>query len=444
MKNLILLVLFGIGFLSSCGKNSETDQVHDDHGDGHSEEHEEASSTTFTLEQIRSVGIELGSIERKQLTSSLKANGFLKVPNQSRANATSMMGGIVTSINIQPGSNVRRGQVLANITNTSFVSMQEEFLSASSKLELAELELSRLKELLEGNATATKNLQQAEAEIRTLLARRSGLQKQLDMIGIDTDELDPENIRSSVSVRSPISGTVAKVDVNIGSFVEPGSLLAEIVDNSRLHLDLFVYEKDLDELMVGQTIHFTLTNNPGKEYDAKIFSISNTFEQNTKVVAVHAAVEGNKEGLIDGMNITAIVSLDNNVLDAVPTEAIVNYQGIDYIFMESKGSEVSDSVKGNDSSRHENISGKEDHADEHDHEHDHGHGNEEELTGNDKTHVAGETITFVKIPVKKGTTDVGYTEIALLEEIPADAKIAVKGAFFILAKMTNRGEGHSH
>ncbi|HRN47267.1 MAG TPA: hypothetical protein PKW69_04475, partial [Niabella sp.] len=54
-------------------------------------------------------------------------------------------------------------------------------------------------------------------------------------------------------------------------------------------------------------------------------------------------------------------------------------------------------------------------------------------------------LTFEKIPVVKGTTDVGYTEITLLKAIPKDAKIVVKGAFFVLAKMTNAGEGeHGH
>ena len=52
-------------------------------------------------------------------------------------------------------------------------------------------------------------------------------------------------------------------------------------------------------------------------------------------------------------------------------------------------------------------------------------------------------LTFEIIPVAKGTTDVGYTEITLLKEIPKGAKIVVKGAFFVLAKMTNTGE-HEH
>jgi len=78
---------------------------------------------------------------------------------------------------------------------------------------------------------------------------------------------------------------------------------------------------------------------------------------------------------------------------AVPTGAIVSYQGQDYIFL------VADDAKNTDSS-----------------------------------------VTFEKIPVARGTSDIGYTEITLLNKKPGDAKVVVKGAFFILAKMTNTGE----
>jgi heavy metal efflux system protein len=52
-------------------------------------------------------------------------------------------------------------------------------------------------------------------------------------------------------------------------------------------------------------------------------------------------------------------------------------------------------------------------------------------------------ISFEKIPVAKGTTDVGYTEVTLLKEVPKGSKFVLKGAFFILAKLTNT-EGHAH
>lgn len=424
MKKYIILSLASLALLfSSCGNSSSSG--HESEGEHH-EEHENSNVATLTPAQMKSIGMELGAIEKKQLTASLKANGILKVPNQNKANATALLGGVIKSILVQTGNFVSKGQVIATIANTSFISMQEEFLSVSAKTILAETEFTRQKELQQGNATALKTLQTAESELKALKAQKSSLQKQLELIGINTESLSPENIQSVISITSPISGSVSNVMVNIGSFVDANSPIAEIVDNTQLHLDLYVYEKDLNKLSAGQTIHFTLTNNPGKEYDAKIYAISNTFEQNTKAIAVHATVEGDKSGLIDGMSITALVSLENANVDAVPADAIVNFQGQDYIFV------VTD--KHSEEEHHEEGDG--DNHDEHGHKHD----SDEQK---DSTQVDAEEISFERIPVKKGTTDVGYSEITLLKEIPANSKIVMKGAFFVLAKMTNSGE-HEH
>lgn len=84
--------------------------------------------------------------------------------------------------------------------------------------------------------------------------------KKLALIGINTAILTSENMQSIVSIKSPIDGSVSNMMVNMGSYTEANNPVAEIVDNSQMHLDLYVYEKDLSKLKVGQTIHFTLTN----------------------------------------------------------------------------------------------------------------------------------------------------------------------------------------
>jgi RND family efflux transporter MFP subunit len=336
------------------------------------------------------------------------------------------MGGIIKSILVQTGNSVTKGQTIATITNTTFITMQEEFLSTSAKVDLAQMEFERQRTLKEGNAASLKTFQQAEAELKSLKAKKASLQSQLALAGINTTTLSSENIQSVINIISPINGTVSNITVNIGTYADANTSIAEIVDNSQLHLDLYVYEKDLQKLKVGQTIHFTLTNNPGKEYDADVYAISNTFEQHTKAVAVHAMVKGNKQGLIDGMSITALVSLENATVDAVPTNAIVNHEGQDYIFI------VTDAH-----SEKEHHNEKETAEHKHD-EHGHEHGEKEEPEHQE------EGATFEKIPIRKGTTDIGYSEITLLKEIPANSKVVVNGAFFILAKMTNQGEAHEH
>lgn len=432
MKSAIIIVVLAVLMgLTACRSEKTVPPTVETEHHG---EHENENTAILTDEQMKSVHVQLGSIEKKQLTASLRANGILEVPNQNRASATASMGGVIKSIQVQTGSNVRKGQVIATITNSSFITLQEDYLSVSSKSELAELEYARQKELQQGNATALKNLQSADAELKTLKAKRASLRKQLELIGISAGALTTENIQSTVSIRSPISGAIRDIKVNIGSYVDENSPIAEIVDNSQLHLDLFVYEKDLPKVRVGQRIHFTLTNNPGQEYDADIYAISNTFDPTSKAVAVHAIVKGNKQGLIDKMSITALVSLEIATVDAVPTDAIVNHEGQDYIFI------VTDAhAEEEHHSESENTEHKHD-------EQGHGHGEKEETKhpARDESKHEEKGTTFERIPIRKGTTDVGYSEITLLKEIPANSRVAVKGAFFILAKMINKGEGHAH
>ena len=413
-KCFILTILFaGLATFVSCSSKGTAETATTE--EGHTDEHANTNTALLTDEQIKSIGIELGVIEEKQLTASLKTNGVLQVPNQNKASVNSLYSGVIKSLLIQPGNYVRKGQTIATIANPDFIQAQSEYLSVNSKIVLAELEVKRQRDLNAGNAGALKNLQSAETELRTLRTLKSTLEQQIKLMGINPERLSNGKLISVLSISSPISGVVSNVIVKMGSYVDVSTPVAEIVDNSQLHLDLFVYEKDLPKLKNNQLIHFTLTNNPGKEYDAQIYSLGSSFEGESKAVTVHAKVQGEKTGLIDGMNITAVISLENQTLPAVPTEAIVNVAGQDYIFIVSEQNGEEEHTK--DSVKHD-VKAEAGHKDE-------------------------KGITFERIPVAKGTTDVGYTEITLLKEIPKDAKIVVKGAYFVLAKMTNSGE-HEH
>jgi RND family efflux transporter MFP subunit len=441
----ILIITTSIFFYSCHIGHDHANEEHNDEehlnpkGQGvnekgdHHEEQENKNTTMLTFDQMKSIKIKMGKLEKKQLTSSLKANGLLRVPNDCKASVTALMGGVIKTLPIQIGNFVRKGQTIATIYNTTFIALQENFLNTSLEIEFATLEYERQKTLKEGNATAIKAFQQAESTLKLLQVKKSSLQKQLELIGFNTASLNKESIQSVLSVRSPINGIVSNISVNLGSYTDTNSSIAQIVDNNQLHLDLYIYEKDLQKLNVGQTIHFTQTNNPGKEYDAKVYAISNTFEENTKSIAVHCKVLGDKKGLIEGMNITALVSLEKANVDAVPTDAIVNHEGQDFIFIMNEEQSIDEhneeskdayqKHEGNEQAQNEKVQAN--------------------LIKDDHKHEK-EGKTFEKIPIRKGTTDVGYSEITLLKEIPINSKIVINGAFFILAKMNNKGEAHQH
>ncbi len=405
-RNIIYLTVTAFALLS-CGKQEKTAEkaalTTEQSEKGHEEEPQTIAS--LTEEQMKSVGVALGTVEMKELTSTIKANGLLSVPNSNKAAITSLYGGIIKTINIQVGSIVKKGQVIATIANPEYIQLQEDYLTTNSRITYAEQEYRRQRELFDNDAGAKKNLQSADAELKTLRTKRASLLKQLQMMGISPGKVSNGNMKSGLVITAPISGTISSITAQIGSYVDISSPVATVIDNGSIHLDLQVFEKDLPKMGVGQIVHFKLTNNPETEYDARIYSIGSSFENESKTISMHCEVIGNKSGLIDGMNITGIVSLDKSTTPAVPTEAIVEADGKYYVFIQTdKKAEQEHEEKGKPHSK---------------------------------------TLSFEKIEVVKGTSDMGYTAVTPVGNIPDNAKIVVKGAFFVNAKLVNSGD-HEH
>lgn len=384
--------------------SSKVDENHED---------ENTNIATLTAEQMQTIGLQIGKIEQKQLIATLKANGVLSIPNNNKADVTSLYEGAIKNLNVQIGDQVKKNQIIASITNPQFIQLQEEYLTTESKIVFADQELKRQKALNEGNAGIGKNLENAASGLNILRTRKASLQKQIILMGINPNLISNSNLQSTLVIKSPISGTVSNIYAKIGSYIDASSPVIEIVNNDALHLDLQVFEKDLPQIKIGQTIYFRVTNNPKTQYDATVFSISSSFENESKTIAVHCKVNGNKKGLIEGMNITGILSLNEVLIPAVLDDAIVNAEGKYYIFVQTD----------NRAEFHTNE-GIEEHT--------------------NKKSDEKETNNFEKIEVMKGISNMGYTAIIPVKDIPSNAKIATKGAFFINAKLSNIEEDHDH
>ncbi|RYD99941.1 MAG: efflux RND transporter periplasmic adaptor subunit [Sphingobacteriales bacterium] len=435
----IFIVLSLAAGLNSCGAKQEAgaDPTHDstkDEAGVQKEAGPEAASmiTSLTEEQIKAAGITLGDMEQKNLTAVIKANGALRVPNNNKANATSLYGGVIKTLKVQLGDYVRKGQVIATIENPQFIQLQEEYLTLGSRILLAGQEMQRQRELNEGNAGAIKNLQSATAELNALRTRKASLQKQIQLMGINPNRVSNTNLQSALLVTSPVNGTVSNEFAKIGSYVDVSSPVVEIVDNGLLHLDLQVFEKDLPFIKEGQVVNFVLTNNPSVTYTAKVFKIGSSFENESKTIAVHCTVTGNKKGLIDGMNITGMISAEHVMAPAVPNEAIVEADGKFYIFVQTEKAAAKTKVANHDDHGHAPDEGEAAHK----------HSNEQEAA----THAQqqGKTLNFEKIEVAKGVSEMGYTAITPVSDLAQNVKVVTKGAFFINAKLSSGGHNHAH
>ena len=383
----IALILITLFTLSACNNNTSNA----DHQEAEEEHHhEEENTTTLTQTQIKTVDIRLGHIEQKALTATLKANGVLSVPADHQAKVSTIYTGIIQSVKVEIGAYVHKGQVIATISNPDFLQQQQRLLTVNSQIELAQQELDRQQILYEGNAGTGKNLQAATTQLRTLRTEKAALEEQIRLMGLNPKTLTNEGMQSTLAVVAPISGNISAVYTNNGAYVDASTPIVEIIDNSSLHLHLQVYERDLPYIKVGQQVHFNPTNNTSGEYDAQVYNIAASFENESKSIIVHCHVEGDKQGLISGMNVTGVISLDKETAPAVPNDAIVEDSGKSYIFV--------------------------------------------------VTHTDDKETTFEKIEVAKGASESGYTAIAPVKPIAPEQTIATKGAFFINATLVNSGE----
>ena len=496
------LSLFIIAVLvAACGGGAAAEEEghggHDEHGG----EGEAKTSVTIAPVQFTSIEGKLGVVEQKDLSTALKATGFLKVPPQNMADITASMGGTVREVLVQEGDAVRKGQPLITIADAAIIDLQREFIDAKARLVYAKAELDRQQELSDANVSARKTLQQATAEHASLQATVNGNAQLLRMINIDPESLTGESVRATAAIVSPIDGTVAHIGVNVGTRVTGDAALMRVVNNGKLHVDVFLYEQDIAKVKVGQNIDLTLTNLPGKTYTAKVFAIGSAFESETKTIPVHAEITGEREGLIDGMGVTARIDVGQAKVTAVLTDAIVNYGGMDYVFIrsdaeeghahaeeeehkhgegeahaerpgedgkhaaENKDSHAKGEEHGHDhaaepahkeEAEHAHAKGeehdhavenKESHAKGEEHEHDHGEEKAEAHAEGEEGHedhapVPG-SMTFKRVQVKRGTTDGAYTAVTFMEPIKDGSEVVVGGAFYIMAMM-NTSSGHQH
>ena len=395
--------------LNSCGEKKTE------------EEHEEEKSETevaLTTAQFETVGIEMGSIEMKNLNTIIKANGYTTVPPQNRADVSTLIGGVVKDIFVLEGTYVAKGKTLATLQNLQVAEMQEDYNAAVANIEYLQLEYNRQKTLSEEDVNPRKVFQEVKAKLAVERARAQATKNKLQALNVSLS-----GNSSLIPIISPISGYVGKIGITKGTFADTGISLFEVIDNTQMHLDLNVFEKDLGKISIGQEVDFVLTNQSNKVIKGKIFGINKSFSNESKSVAVHAKInENDTKDLISGMYVAANINITNQTVQALPKDAIVRNGDKYYIYMQEEHAKETPKAK------------KEAHV------HKDGEANNHEEEASEKEH---NEIHFKAIEVVPGTTDLGYTEIKLVEEISDNAKIVVKGAFYLLAASKGGGE-HVH
>lgn len=410
----ILSALTLIFALSNCKNTAKPE------GEAKEEIKPQTESTVKEVElneaQFKNSDITLGTYEFKNLSEVINTNGYTKLPPQNQADVSVFIGGIVRTISVIEGQFVKKGQSLATIQSLAFNNLrlekeklQAELQTAKVNKDYLELEYARQKELTDENVNAKKVFQKVSSDLELEKKKIETFQKQI-FIMKQTLQMGGSSETPILAVPAPISGYITAVNVKIGSNAEVGTPLFSIVDNSKMHVDLLVYEKDLNKVKVGQNVRFILTNQNNVEIKGNIFSIGKSFANESKSVAVHADIVNEKQTLISGMYVNALIDVGATTVQALSTDAIVKADGREFMFVLEEGHE--------EKKQSENATEKSKKSE-------------------------GKTYYFERIEVKTGNGQLGFVQVTSLQPIEKNAKIVTKGAYYIqshLLKSEGGGE----
>ena len=375
MKNIVIAFIATI-FLFSCKSETKIEEK--------AAVPVAENMVTLTDAQIKNAGIVTGKIEQQLISSTIKVNGKIDVPPQNLVSISVPMGGYLKSTNLLEGMHVSKGQVLGIVEDKQYIQLQEDYLLARAKIGYAKAEYERQRELNKSKASSDKVYQQAQSEYNSINILIQSYAEKLKFAGINPNSVSTKNIKKSINIYSPINGYVSKVNVNIGKYITPSDVLFEIVNPADIHLALTIFEKDINKLSIGQLLTAYTNTTPDKKYHCKIILLGKDFTEN-RSTEIHCHFINYDKSLLPGMYMNAEIELQSKLSNALPSDAVVSFEGKDFIFID----------KGN---------------------------KQYEMT-----------------EVNTGNTENGFTEIKEATDF-ANKNIVLKGAYTLLMKMKNTEE----
>jgi cobalt-zinc-cadmium efflux system membrane fusion protein len=378
---LIILMVASIIVMSSC--SSGNDQAPTD-----TLKSETVKENEYKLTQLQfsSSNMELGKPVIKPFHEIVKATGMFNVPPENRAAVSTYFGGTVTHIDLLPGKQVKKGQTLFSLENPDFIQIQQDYLQAKGQLAYLKSDFERQNNLVKDKVTSEKKFLKAESDYTVTRVKLESLGKKLTLMGIDPKKLTLENIRSTITIASPISGFITKVNIARGAFLAPSQTAVTIVDTNHIHLELNIFEKDLPNVKVGQSIKFSLQEDYSTIYDATVHLVNKEVDPENRTVGIHGHLsnESLSSKFNPGMYVEANIFTTSQTKTALPQEALVELDGKYFVLVLDTSSE--------------------------------------------------EGFTFLKKEIKIGSSNNGYVEILDTNELNDSSEILVKGAFNLITE----------
>src|SRR5574337_150469 len=217
---------------------------------------------------------------------------------------SNQLAGNVTGIYFQSGTEVKKGQLLVQLDDSS---QRAQLVGLQAQVRLAQLNYARAQELIKQHLISTSDLDTAENNLKQA---QSNLQNDLSAI-------------DKLAIRAPFAGQIGIRNVNLGQYLAAGTSIASLQSLGTLYVQFGLPEQDLAALARGQRVEVNVDAYPGKIFSGELSAINSAVDPNTHNVTVQATIHNPEHLLRSGMfaNVQVYAGKPQTVV-TVPTSAV--------------------------------------------------------------------------------------------------------------------------
>ncbi len=168
--------------------------------------------------------------------------GTYTYPAKHRFTISANVDGFVSEIAVKPYAYVKKGQKLFVLKSPKLLDIQSDYIETLIEFEFQKKEIERLKPLSESGVVASKRYIAAKNKYDQLKASITFKKNILKAYGLTKAQLNKitaqHKANPTLVITSPANVTVSELDVQVGTFVPQGAMLARLVDTTECHFEI--------------------------------------------------------------------------------------------------------------------------------------------------------------------------------------------------------------
>ncbi len=239
----------------------------------------------------QAIPVEAGTPWRADLASYVFSNANIEALRE--VEIVARVNGLLQRMLVEEGDIVASGQVLAELVKSEFkISLQENKARLENNRNLFE----RSKQMIEQQLTSQEELDRAEFNYETAFAQYERAQLNLQY----------------ATITAPFSGVITQRLVEQGGMIRLNTVLFQLADTDKLRIRLYVPEKEMGRIFVGNPARIESEMLPGEYFGGVVEMIAPVVDPATGTIKVTVQVTKGQEKLKPGMFCSVYILIETH------------------------------------------------------------------------------------------------------------------------------------